>query len=439
MQYLSIFVVFIVFICSLKDFKNTVLIWMVVRTLFNAQVAVRYASPAMSCVIAVDFVLVSIYFFRYYGRETFEFSKDKFYFEVPMLAMLSSYIISSLFAYVTPVSGLTATIKYFVSNFAMLYLFQKCLKEDSDILIFLKATFIVVLLQTGLALSEQILKDNIWLDFVFFNSPHDDTTHGRMFYTPPQLGGTLEMRYGMVRCRSFFGIHIAFGFFCLMYLYLLMSIYVKKIKLYNKSFLLIVIGLLFAGVMMGNSKTSYIGMIILMFSVFRLSHILSLRLIGPFLLLIIGVVTFFPEYTNNIYSLFDEDLAEEGGGSTVVGREIQFKTAMKMFDLSPIVGNGPGSIGLLKNRGYGDILGAESSWMQILPERGIYGAVMYIIMYVSVYSTFGKLIGKRRIFFFLLSLFVMETATGVLSMSIWATVLVVLSKLYSQKIIYEKR
>lgn len=70
---------------------------------------------------------------------------------------------------------------------------------------------------TCLGLFEAILKDNPWLDFVYFNSPHDESTIGRLFYIPPSVGGSLEMRLGMVRAYSTFGIHIAFGTACVFY------------------------------------------------------------------------------------------------------------------------------------------------------------------------------------------------------------------------------
>jgi len=430
MQNLAFAVVVIVGLCALRWFKATVLVWMVAQTLFNAQIAVRYDSPAMSCLLATDMMLLAIYFCKYRNNNRIGLSRDAFLFHVPMIAMMSSYLISSLFAVSNSMTGFTATIKFFVANFGMLYLFQKCLNDLQDVKLFFKAAVIVVLLQTTLALSEAILHDNLWLDFVFFNSPQNETTYGRMFYIPPQLGGSLEIRYGMVRCRSFFGIHIAFGFFCLMYLYLLMTVYIKRWKVFNKIILLLSASLLFAGIMMGNSKTSYVGLIILLFSLYKPEQVINVKVVGPLLILIIGVLMYFPEYMNNIISLFDKSLAEEGGGSTVAGREVQFRAAFQMFEMNPLFGNGVGSIGLLKEHGFEDILGAESSWMQILPERGLYGVFAYLIMYINIYKTFKPTLGRRTIFFFLLSIFVMETATGILDMVVWGTVLLVAYRLY---------
>lgn len=49
-------------ICALKDFKKTFIIWMPFQMLFNAQVALKYSSPAMSLNLGVALILFCIYF-----------------------------------------------------------------------------------------------------------------------------------------------------------------------------------------------------------------------------------------------------------------------------------------------------------------------------------------------------------------------------------------
>ena len=250
-----------------------------------------------------------------------------------------------------------------------------------------------------------------------------------MFYVPPQLGGDLEIRYGMVRARSFFGLHITFGFFCLMYLYLLMVYSEKKWEfITNDKLLKSSIILLVMGIVMGNSKTSYIGLMILFFSIYSVGKIFNPTVIVSLIIGCLIIVLFFPDYLNNYIGLFDSDIAEEGGGSTIEGRQNQFKVAQAMFEMNPVFGNGPGSVGLLKDHGFGDILGAESSWMQILPERGLFGAMMYVFTYVYLFIKNKPIWGSKKIFFFLLSLFVMETATGILDIAIWGTILIVVRR-----------
>lgn len=167
---------------------------------------------------------------------------------------------------------------------------------------------------------------------------------------------------------------------------------------------------------------------ILVFSIYSAKKILNPKIFVPIIIVCLIVILFFPDYLNNYTGLFDSKVAEEGGGSTIEGRQSQFRVAQKMFEMNPLFGNGPGSIGTLKAIGFGDIKGAESSWMQILPERGLFGAIVYLFTYACVFKKFKPILGTKGIFFFLLSLFVMETATGILDMAVWGTVLIVVRR-----------
>ena len=146
---------------------------------------------------------------------------------------------------------------------------------------------------------------------------------------------------------------------------------------------------------------------------------------------------YFPGYINNYLSLFNPDIATEGGGSSIKGRQIQFETALRLFYLNPIFGNGCGSIPILKvTQNANDILGAESSWMQILPERGIFGAIVYIYWYIYVFKKLLINVPKKITLYLLLSIFVMETATGMLDMALYSTIIIATRKFFQ---IHKKR
>ncbi len=427
-QQLAILITIIIAICALQNFKNTVLMWTVAQTLLNPQVAVRYESPAMSCILAADIMLLLIYFAKKKRLKRRKIYRERYLLHIPMMAMLSSYIMSLLFSPLTSMTGINSGIKYFISNFGILFLFQICLNDIDDIKLFIKTAAAIALMQTGLSLIEIIFQDNYWLDFVYYNSPQNEVTRGRMFYTPPEIAGAFSTRYGMIRSKAFFQIHIYFGFYCLIYFYLFIRNYIKKWNIISKKNLLLCIILLSCGVLMANSKTGYVGLVVMLFAVFRPSKLLKLKYFTYFIIFISALILFFPGYMMNYLSLFDDSIAEEGGGSTIALREMQFETAYLLFIRNPLFGNGLGSTALLAPHGFSDILGSESSWMQIMPERGLWGAMMYIIMYLSIYHTFKKSFGLRALFFYLLSVFVMETATGQLDLFIWGVPLILIYK-----------
>ena len=257
-QYVAYGVLLIVILlCVVYDYKRTVIMWLPAQMLFNAQIAVRYASPAMSLVLAVDAFLL-MYYFVNKQRLKKKLSSDAFFLKTPMYFMIASFVLASMFGEIQATKGFTAMIKYFFSGFGIVFLTLKVLKTNKDIALFMKASLFVCVMIVVLGLSESILKDNLWLDFVYFNSPNDETTYGRMFYIPPALGGGLEMRYGMVRARSFFGIHIVFGFACLMYFWLFALSLREKWTYVTRPFTILVIVLLLAGVFIANAKTGYV-------------------------------------------------------------------------------------------------------------------------------------------------------------------------------------
>ena len=425
-QYLAFAVLILVMVGCLIDFKKTVIIWLSAQLLFNAQIALRYSPPALSLVLGINLFLFCYYIIKR-NSIAYKLNNEPFILFGAMCLVISSYILSSLFGDIQSFKGITTTIKYFGSGFCLLILAQKVLNTKEDLKLYLRSSAIIFGLIVALAISETIIQHNLWLDFVYYNSPINDDTLGRMFYNP--MG--MQMRYGMVRAQSTFGIHLAFGYACCMYFWLFALLSRGKRNFLPLWQLYLLSILLAGGVFMANSKTGYVGICFMLMSIYSLKHLFNVKIVFPVICMMIVILVYFPDYLNNYFSLFDSNLADEGGGSTVEGRKNQFDVALRMFDRNPLFGNGLGSISLMmKHSNYSDILGAESSWMQILPERGLYGAIAYIYMYWVTFVRFKKYIPAKIVLFFLLGLGVMETATGVLNMAVWGVVLLAMKRLY---------
>lgn len=415
-QYLAITILILISVYALFDVKKAILIWLPFKLLFNNQIAVRYESPGMALVIAVDIALFLIFILRNDKRKGMY--KGEFPFTNSMIAFGVSYLVSLIFTIAPYQTAVIAVVKYFSSGFCMLYLAHKVFRSKSDIHFFLKCCVIVSVLIVTLAIIESILRTNPWLDFVLLNSPYDPDA-GRMFYFP----NTVHLRYGFIRAQSFFSFHIPFGFACVC-LYWLVFYFYRNVKgSFNSIVLLVVSTLLLVGVVLSNSKQVYIGLLFMILSLYPIKTIVNIRVILPVVVISILVFVYAPDYLNNFLSLSDEKLAEEGGGSTVALRESQYRIAWRMFLQSPLIGNGISSLGVFRQHAdYSGILGAESSWLEILPERGFLGAAAYLYLYVDLWNM-KKYVDKKTLFFFLLSVFIMETAGGLKDISIWGLML----------------
>ncbi len=411
-QIFAIVILFALCVYALRDFKNAVLLWLPFKLLFNNQIAVRYSSPGMALVIAGDLALIMIYFLK--RKELKNLYEGDFIIKPIVIAYVLTYILVFLFSTIPFSTQIVPIIKFFCSGFCMVFLAHKVFTSQEDIFLFVKYCTIVAFLITILALSENLLRTNLWLDFVFYNSPYDPSAN-RMFYIP----GHMEIRYGFVRSRSFFSFHIPFGFACSCLFWMISFFYINHKEEFYKKIYYYAVFLLGAGVFMSNSKQVYLGLFVMFLSLYPLKSIFNVRNLLVFLCIVCFVLICFPDYLNNIFSLFDEELAEEGGGSTIEGREQQMDIAFEMFGMNPISGNGIGAIDYFKSKGqFLGIHGAESLFLRILPELGCIGLICYF--YSMLYLTkLRDMIPSKELNFFLISILVVETTGGLKDISIW--------------------
>ena len=433
-QQLSMVVFTMVVLLSFIDFKRVVLFWLPAQLLFNAQVALRYAPPALSLQIGVNIYLLIYYIVYSHVNRKNTGLRENFPLWRVSVFILSSYIFSTIFGQYGTLRGMTLAIKYFVTDIGTVFLTFKMVQSDKDLKFFVRSSAFVFTIIIALGISEFVLQDNLWADFVYIGSPHDETTEGRMYYIPPFLGGSYQMRYGLIRAISTFGIHISFGAACVVYFWLFLQMKVRNFKYISNRWATFFALMILMGVFLCNSKTGMVGLFFLLISLFSLKQLITPKYAFIFFVCLSIMLIFVPEYFQNIVSLFDSDVAEEGGGSSVELRQQQFVAAQRMFMMNPIFGNGIGSLDILKKIGdNSDILGAESVWMQILPERGMYGMIAHCYLYVACYKYFRHVMPVRILLFYLLAIFVMSTATGEITMVYWGVVLFVSSKMFIQR------
>lgn len=413
--------------------KKSIIIWMTARMLFNAQVSLRFSPPAMSLTIAVDMTLLCLYYFKLRYQKN-KLNQESFIFNDIMKGLLISYLLSFVFSAVPYGIALNQTIKYFVSNIGMLYILHKCLQTRTDVYLYFYSACIVAVLISALGLYESIVQDNPIQDWIYMNTPHDETTLGRCYYVPPSIRGALSMRFGMVRAYSFFGIHIAFGCACIFLLYMMGMVLKYQLTSQTSKKNIIIIILLLGGVLASNSKTPLIGLIILLLGFYQMSSFFKPVIIIPTLIVITIISVYFPEYLQTFFSIYDADLAVEGGGSSLELRERQLAVTWELFLRSPIIGNGLGSLAYFRGTGESaGILGAESSLFQILPERGIIGMCVYFYIFISLYQKCKSNIPHRELLFFLMAVLAMDLVTGQTDMSLWGGVLITVNKLFVLK------
>ncbi len=427
---------------ALYDTKKAILVWLPLRLLFNPQISLKFTAPALSVDLGVSLMLCAMYFLRYYGRESYHgLNRGRFILIPVFFVTLFSYLISYSFSDIPISSSINATFKYFVMTFLLLYVFHKSLNSQQDFKLFTKVVIVIVVLITALGIYEFATGDNPFLDYVYLNTPHNDYLEGRMGYIPPSIGGNVRDRYGLVRCYSFFQLHLRFGTACVFLLFFVGTLVYSKISdVVKRRYVVMCLALLIIGVFISNSKQAYLSIIVVALCFYRLRKLLNYRIILP-IIIVIFIWQYFPELFNNYFSLVDEELAEEGGGSTIELRKMQYDVAWDMFKLNPLVGNGPGSINAFKlaDDYYKGIRGAESIWLDVLPERGIIGAIAYLFMFIFLFNKGKKVIPSKPLFFYLLTIFVAENAGGQKDATLYLCVLLAVMRYYQLYPINKKK
>lgn len=421
-----IFIAYTIF--ALYDIKKATIMWIPAHVLTNPQVALKYTSPAVSLSIAITTMLCVVFLIKFFGYKRHrKLNNEEFVLKPVFFLMLFSYAVSYMLTIASLMTAFNLTVRYFLEGFVVLYTFQKCLNDKDDMRLFIKTTVVIVLLITGLGIYEFITLDNPVLDYVYFNSPHNAYTAGRLAYFP----GFHRMRYGLPRCYSFFPLHLRFGAACVFFLLFIGVMYKKSVDVVKKKYVLLCIFLLIIGVFAANSKQGMVGLVVLTFCFFSPRQIINYRFF--LFLAFIGILWWqYPSIFNNLFSLFDDELAEEGSGSTIAMRQQQYAVAWEMFKMNPIFGNGPGTLGTLKNMeiSFEAIRGAESVFLSLLPERGLIGAFVYIFMYLYLFYVLKDKMSKRVLAFYLLTVFVVEVAGGRKDITLYWGMLIATSRYY---------
>jgi len=105
--------------------------------------------------------------------------------------------------------------------------------------------------------------------------------------------------------------------------------------------------------------------------------------------------TILGNYLNTFISIFDRSVEQKmGGGSNVSMRQSQFDAMFKVFfEQGMFFGDGLYSTRWWVSKNIG-LLGAESVWIGLLLNQGIFGAVVYVMMMCSTATHFRAPIRK---------------------------------------------
>lgn len=420
---------------ALYDIRKAIILWPLIHLLVNQAEVLWTFTPVLAIREAVSISLLLIFIFKGgYNNKIEGLNREAFLLKPVFVMYLISYGLSTLFSEYNNMRSLFFTFKFFLDGFILVFLFQKCLSTSEDVKLFTYGFICVTFIIVSLALSEFLLHRNVWQDYVYrVNKLPLEQFLGRTWYIPPEATSAGEFigRFGLLRCYSTFGIHLGFGSACALMLFYVGSLFKSGYNNINKRLITISLVLLIVGTFLSNSKGPMLLMFVILFLIVKASDVFRPKIMVACVTGVVVLFTYFPGYITSIMSLTDKELAEEGKGSSVELREKQLEVALNLFSSSPIVGHGPLSLRQLRNTVEGDgILGAESVWLETLPERGLIGVLSFLSFYLVAFFKLRKVIPLYDLIIILCGLGLIETTNGQRDMLLYLPLFIVLYKYY---------
>ena len=238
-------------------------------------------------------------------------------------------------------------------------------------------------------------------------NPYINLVNGLGLYTNDYI--VTEIRFGLKRSQSLFAMHttnggIALCFFCLL-------LYAKQHHAINYSNKIsnCIIFLLLCTIFFSGSRAAIIGCVVCSLMFFS-KKLLNVKFIICLIFILLFVSPLFIDYFQTIYeSIID---TKKVGGSNSDMRTIQFEIASYFLDKAFWFGNGLSYTWEYVLYHYKELYGAESLWIPIMIDQGIFGILSYVLLLVNC-SCFVFRNKQNKMFFFILGFLIFNTLSSI--------------------------
>ena len=278
--------------------------------------------------------------------------------------MSFSYIISNYYAS----SQHTPSVIANIIQLFLIFIFADYLKTYPTLKAYaFKSVVVMASILTINGLIETITKYNILLNIAINTG----------LYSPDTRVIT-EVRYGLKRAQSAFGMHTSWGGYA--FIVCCFLLYLKKycnITFKYANYLIILLGM---NIFFTGARSAFLGFAVALLAFVDIKDLKSKKVWG-FILLVIALSPLFIGYFGDIVSSFTD--MEKVNGSNADMRQTQFDICFYYLSQSPWIGNGIAftwEYVLPQNK---DLLGAESLWIPVLIDQGILGAVAVSSIFVA--------------------------------------------------------
>lgn len=393
----------ILIIYSFINFKKAFL-WFLVFKLFLVTNITVVAVPGLP-LFTLELFLTIIFFIQFYRTRKRVSEYVKFPYKRPMIFILVSWALSTIFAYIGFIGAFSQFLKDIFQQIIFIWMLWELIDVKKDLGFILKWFTIAFFFICVYGFYEHQIQSNPLVEYEASLIGDSDRA----------INWTYDADIGRgYRTQSVFEHAIGAGINWAMYIVFILSLYINyKYPIKYKKFAFLTVLLSVMCLLFTNSRGP---IVFLMLSGLSLVNLKNKRVYLFIICVVISIVILFPylsEYTDNILSIFDSKVQKRVGGSNAEMRLMQMNAAVELMNESPIVGWGFKFMNVLDNSLTAALLGLESMWIRIMVQFGIIGIIANA--YFAYYSLIKipKLFHSKSVFYISLAYWITASLTSV--------------------------
>lgn len=411
------YLLFFIFLYGLiKNYKNTILIYIPLRVVLHQGIVLWPSNPTLMFDAAACFFILLLYF----GNRGYT-QKGKFPFTIPLAIFIISEFCSSF------LSNTRGNFLNFTQNViigvSFIYILWQVINSAEDIKKIIKGYSIIFTIAVLLSVLEQ---------FTHYNPV---IALERMLLPTAAPRGLIweshQVRFGIFRAQAFMSISITYGAYCLLFFlfYFGFSLRHTWANYYNTVKQNIFKVMLCLGIFLSGSKAPILSLLIGFLPYIRFKWIKNIKL----WIILIVLVPLSGSLLNRMYRDISDSITvgesyEYTGGSSLAMRKTQLAISYKYFQQAPVIGNGTKFLSTVRQADP-EILGAESIWFGLLIENGSLGILAYIIL--LIYPLLKRRQGSKKtqwaLFLSFITVNTMTTVPG-LNFTFYYTLMILIMK-----------
>ena len=389
---------------SLFNFKKGFSLYLCYKLILvtNITLISKPGLPLLTLEMAMTLIYAFLFFL--YGRR-YQFAHIKFPFALPFGLYAGALIISSIFSIAGLGAELSNIVKQLLENIIIIWMAWQTFETKDDFFFIFKIITLIIFFSCVYGIVEYCIKRNPLTEYeATLNSNADkliDWTYSATSGRGYRINSIFEHAMGAGVNWSIYSVFV----FAL--------IQKKTLKGSQMVMPLITAILCIPCILLTNSRSPVLFFIISVLSVINFRSKKFLPSICILLAGIIIIVPFLPEQVSTLLkSFFSSETANSLGGSSIAMRFDQFGAAFELMSMAPLFGLGPGFHDVMNNELVRRLLGSESIWLQVMPQLGLVGLMVYIFQVVYFIFIIPKRFKSRQLFFIALAYWVTYTITS---------------------------